>query len=126
MELGVRERENERGERGERERERDQVTSPFPPPSFAAPTSRCTKEGGRNSELEKQFFPGTLRAGIRMVVGKCASVPPPGYPYFLGIVALSGDRRSLFAETGCKINYDHGTHKTVKARFWPWLSGKSS
>ena len=24
-----------------------------------------------------------------------------------------------------EINPEHGTHKAVKARFWPWLSGKS-
>ena len=24
------------------------------------------------------------------------------------------------------VSYDIGTHKTVKARFWPWLSGKSA
>ena len=44
---------------------------------------------------------------------------------FPDAAAEAFDKVSTYETVKTHIRQSHGTYKTVKARFWPWLSGKS-
>ena len=44
---------------------------------------------------------------------------------FFSVVEGSDDGKSLVVRFQAPLSSKYGTEKTVMARFWPWLSGKS-